>query len=410
MALTLAFGPQGRAHGAALVADAADGVDVASEGMALAATAVVNLTYGAGWNMVSLPVAPTDPTFDTLFPDAISAFQFAGSYQQVQQLDTCTGYWLNLGTGGTYTLDGTAANQCVESLPVNWSMVGTPFSGIAASAIVQNPTSNIISIFGFAGAYQQVNLSTGSLTQGEGYWFNLGQAGQVTMDATTPAAKRLASTLPTERDVAASKLVVSSAGAQQTVYLGVALDQVVELPPTPPAGVLDVRAQVGNVQSDRIPFASEQADYRVRMQGSDLQLRWDVSPAEASQWQLLIDGQPHSLTGSGTLSLNQAPRDVVLRYSPAPTQFGLKGNYPNPFNPTTTIAYEVGNASPVSLVVYDVIGQKVRTLVNEMQAPGAYSAVWNGRNEIGQQVANGLYFYELQAGDFRSMRKMMLTK
>jgi hypothetical protein len=238
----------------------------------------------------------------------------------------------------------------------------------------------------------------------------MGQAGQITMNSTTPATKRLAGGLPVEVALATSKLVVSGSGAEQTILLGVAPDAVVELPPTPPAGVLDVRAQVAGVPTDRLPVADEQVDYRVRMQGNNLQLSWQVTPTESNQWQLLINGQPHALSGTGTLSLKDAPKDVVLRFSPVPTQFALVGNYPNPFNPSTTIQYNVGNTANVSLAIYDVLGQRVRTLVSGLQSAGAYDVVWDGRSDMGYQVANGLYFYELKAGDFRSMRKMMLTK
>jgi len=109
--------------------------------------------------------------------------------------------------------------------------------------------------------------------------------------------------------------------------------------------------------------------------------------------------------------LGAAAADLRLRYLPSvPGQWALLENYPNPFNPSTTIRYELAAAADVQLVIYDVLGQKVRSLVNMRQPGGAYSVVWDGRNAQGAQVANGIYFYELQAGEFRALRKMMLAK
>ena len=64
----------------------------------------------------------------------------------------------------------------------------------------------------------------------------------------------------------------------------------------------------------------------------------------------------------------------------------------------------------MKLTVYDVLGQKVHDLVNKQQPAGTYQVTWDGRNGHGQQVASGMYFYALQAGDFRSMHKMLLSK
>jgi len=93
-----------------------------------------------------------------------------------------------------------------------------------------------------------------------------------------------------------------------------------------------------------------------------------------------------------------------------PTSFVLHANHPNPFNPETTIRYEVSEAGRVNLRVYDVAGQVVRELVREFQTPGSYAVVWNGRDKGGVQVANGLYLYELRAGGYRAVRKMILLK
>jgi hypothetical protein len=86
-------------------------------------------------------------------------------------------------------------------------------------------------------------------------------------------------------------------------------------------------------------------------------------------------------------------------------------NYPNPFNPTTTISFSVPQTSSfVILSIYNIKGQKVKTLVNEVLPAGKHSVVWNGRDANGKRVGSGIYFYKLKAGNFTKSRKMLLMK
>jgi len=82
-----------------------------------------------------------------------------------------------------------------------------------------------------------------------------------------------------------------------------------------------------------------------------------------------------------------------------PTKFTLEQNYPNPFNPTTTIQYKIPTKSTTKLVVYNLLGEKVATLVDEEQQAGVYSVIWNGKDDSGNNVASGIYLYRLEAGD-----------
>jgi FlgD Ig-like domain len=88
----------------------------------------------------------------------------------------------------------------------------------------------------------------------------------------------------------------------------------------------------------------------------------------------------------------------------------LSQNYPNPFNPQTTIAFSLKERRAVTLTIYNVAGQRVRTLASESFAAGAHTRVWDGRNDAGQPVSSGVYFYKLVAKDFVQTRKMVLLK
>lgn len=98
--------------------------------------------------------------------------------------------------------------------------------------------------------------------------------------------------------------------------------------------------------------------------------------------------------------------------SPLPTEFALEQNYPNPFNPTTKIPYDLKSATHVSVAVYNVLGQRVQTLVDEDQEAGSQVVEWNGKDANGNQVSSGMYFYKINAGNglFVQTRKMVLLK
>ena len=103
------------------------------------------------------------------------------------------------------------------------------------------------------------------------------------------------------------------------------------------------------------------------------------------------------------------PLDPVTGTRPAPSN-SLSQNYPNPFNPTTTIAFSLATRGRVSVRVYNVAGELVRTLANGQHAAGPHAVTWDGRDEAGSPVSSGVYFYKLVAGSFSQTKKMVLLK
>ncbi len=93
-----------------------------------------------------------------------------------------------------------------------------------------------------------------------------------------------------------------------------------------------------------------------------------------------------------------------------PTTTTLLDNYPNPFNPSTTFRYGLSEPGQVTLNVYDMLGQLVKTIVNDYQSEGYHEAIWDGRNESGAGVASGIYIYRITAGSFTATKRMLLLK
>ncbi len=121
---------------------------------------------------------------------------------------------------------------------------------------------------------------------------------------------------------------------------------------------------------------------------------------------LVVDNANPVVEGN-TIALAKNPGDAA---GITPTAYSLGQNYPNPFNPSTTISYSIKNPGNVKISIYNVLGQNVRTLVDEYQEANAYTVVWDGMDNAGNTVSSGVYFYRVEAGDYSAIRKMVLMK
>jgi hypothetical protein len=116
---------------------------------------------------------------------------------------------------------------------------------------------------------------------------------------------------------------------------------------------------------------------------------------------------------SGDSRFGESPYTIVdLKVTTAstPSSFTLEQNFPNPFNPTTTIRYTLTEDAAIKLIVYNLLGQEVKTLVNSYQKKGEYTVAWNATDMKGNPVSNGVYFYRLFANNYSETKKMVLMK
>ena len=138
---------------------------------------------------------------------------------------------------------------------------------------------------------------------------------------------------------------------------------------------------------------------------------------DAAEYNLYTDSlatQSSILHESGTnKDIDVWIKDIVLdvrEQKQTPVKFVLENNFPNPFNPETTIKYGIAKTSRVTLTIYNVTGQKIKTMINEEKQPGLYSAKWDGKNDPGQKVSSGIYIYRLQSGNYAAAKKMIFLK
>jgi hypothetical protein len=114
-------------------------------------------------------------------------------------------------------------------------------------------------------------------------------------------------------------------------------------------------------------------------------------------------------SGSAAPKTSQTGQEAVVE-AEVPDSYQLGAAYPNPFNPTTRIAYALPVESSVRLEVFNVLGQRVKGLVDGVQSAGFKTAMWDGRNEAGQAVPSGTYLYRIVADDFVDSKQVVLLK
>ena len=129
---------------------------------------------------------------------------------------------------------------------------------------------------------------------------------------------------------------------------------------------------------------------------------WTIIATDG-KYDVYAENGPFTLTIDGS-KLEISDSDLI------PETFALHANYPNPFNPTTTISYDLPEQAQVTLGIYDLLGKQLKTLVNQSQDAGSKTAVWDGTDGLGRSVSAGVYLYQIQAGEFSQTRKMVLLK
>ena len=115
------------------------------------------------------------------------------------------------------------------------------------------------------------------------------------------------------------------------------------------------------------------------------------------------------MSNSGQFVLTRSVLELNDQFS-IPTEFTLHQNYPNPFNPVTTLRYDLPENGHVNIIIYDMLGKQVKTLINQTHEAGYRSVIWDATNDYGKPVSAGIYLYQIQAGEYISTKKMVLLK
>ena len=358
-------------------------------------------SVNSGWNIVSVPVRSPDMTYSTLFPGVASqAYIYNNGYVPVTTLSNGAGYWMKFNNANNYLITGykyQPENMYVSS---GWNLIGPFDANIPVSSIVSNPSGIVNSYyFRYGGSYAIAD----TLKVGKGYWIRTTASGYLyknVMDnlQTQPAANPL--------EQFAELRLVSGEDEHASLFLGMAneLTSDYTLPPVPPSGICDVRfgtdkfvEELGRNHVLKINSASQETKLTVHnAKGAKFRVR-DAIDGSIIDKELVEGAEIIIPANLGTLLLETS---AIL-----PLTYELSQNYPNPFNPVTTIKYQIPDEGLVKLIVFDVLGREVKTLVNTVQTAGGYEVRFDASS-----LASGVYFYRMTAGKFEDLKKLVVLK
>ncbi len=415
--------------------------------------------FDSGWQMVSNVWEADAPTANDLFGPGTSLVQYMANqtYEPTLFYNFGTGYWVNLPVANETVNSGDLYNnQVTVDIHQGWNLLGNPYpSEMDLSSLIFNVdgtdytlgemiTYNFVSrglyIHGENG-YELTDKVAGM----EGYFLHcsLGDFNVVTLTYTPYRHHYGLSLLPMEWS---AKIIAEANNDKDHIIIGISdyatdnLEPTLDLPKAPnkpydgidiytnypstpdlllPNGHQDIKTWIGDeevkewdfivdartLETITLSFVSEDfpvgalysaLEFNGNIYYFDLEHDYEFTPEEIGQHQfkLMVAQNP----------LDNANGDA----SPITSYFNV---YPNPFNPETTIAFDVKQAGKVELAVYNLKGQKVKTLCNEMLTAGRKSYVWNGKNSDNRQTASGIYFMKLKAeGQKPVIRKVMLMK
>ncbi len=373
-------------------------------------------TVSTFWNLVSLPVTVADPQLATIFPGAARpAFEYQDStgYAPVDSLLPGIGYWVRYDTAQAVIINGTPLLVDTLSVKAGWNLIGSLSNPVSVGAIGEQPAGIVISrYFGYSSSYQPAV----TLQPLGGYWVKTSADGTLILSAGPASAKPGASA----SEFLPNVLTFTNAdGISERLYFGSEKNMMAdELPPLPPKGGFDVRFS-SNSMSATLDGATAQAfPVRIMCDRYPITISWSVKEMMPDA-KLDVGEKEIPLRGEGqTLLDGPAPVNLLAGgKTPLPSAYVLEQNWPNPFNPSTTIRYALPFDSHVRLSVLNILGQEVAVLIDGQESAGYRSITWDGVTRSGTALSSGVYFYRILATansaplhTFDQIRKMILMK
>ncbi|MBI5021186.1 MAG: T9SS type A sorting domain-containing protein [Ignavibacteriales bacterium] len=373
----------------------------------------------SGWQMLSVATTGAstngnDMSKATIYPTAASvAFRYASGYQPTDPLTNGPGYWLKFDKFTYAGGPGIPKNSVSIDVLTGWNMIGSIAKPVAVANIGLSSGLTIGTVYKYAGSYQAVT----TITPGLGYWVKTNQPGTLTMTGSASLPKQEVADYSQINKVT----IIDKAGRYQTLYIGeeglvnaAGLDAG-EWPPAAPS--FDARFKNSNGMVATYPAKLEAAKYEypisISTDAYPVIVKWEISKSAEKSLTLVSGGKLLGvLEGSGSMKVkNGAGLGLALNGNVnVPKVFALGQNYPNPFNPTTRFAVDVPRATNVEVAIYNVLGQKIVTLMNGEQEAGSYQMEWNAVDAHNQVVPTGIYFVRMTADNFSAVQKIMLMK
>jgi hypothetical protein len=383
-------------------------------------------TYNSGWNLISVPFVPRDTlslTKVSLYPTASSnAFAYAGGYNKKDTLTPGVGYWLKFPTLTTQKMFGRRLTSKVVPVNAGWNLLGSITGPISTIAVIPNSGNAILSSFY---KYQNGYLTSTSIDSGKGYWIKVRDAGTLTLGGVSLFLNKEADQYAKVEDYN-TITITDKNGSSQTLYFGLDADgkvnkELYEMPPLPPSSIFDVRFASQRILETYPRDIAKYNQHTININSAEfpVTISWNVNNSNGKNFSITdaVNGKligVRDINGEGSIKVsNRNLNSLTLKIQNGeelPIEFGLGQNYPNPFNPTTKMEIAVPKAAMVEIVVYNILGQKVRTLTNEVVPAGYHTIEWNGKSDAGSIVPSGVYFMRMVSGSFTKVNKLLMMK
>jgi hypothetical protein len=288
-----------------------------------------------------------------------------------------------------------------DPIPGNagWNLIGGYEDTLAVASITTNPPGlQDGPVFGFNGIY----TTPSEIQPGYGYWLKLSGAGQIILPDVM--AKVAGQKEWFKKDW--GKILISDAsGKKFTLYSVTAevdLNQY-ELPPLPQQGMFDIRYGSGriaeNLKNSEQMIEMHGIIHPVILKVDNMSISLKDESAEEINIQLR-SGEQYTINNNAITKLRVSADELT-----PPIEYRLEQNYPNPFNPSTTIRFDLPAAGHVKLILYNILGQKIKTFFDEFKSSGIYTVNLNLNG-----LNSGMYFYKMEVNGFSQSRKMILVK
>ena len=362
------------------------------------------------WIMVSSPVAGAYE-----IDHSATLFSFSDRYEQADAISETKGYWMKSSDDSDFELPirGEGITETTISLNEGWNMIGSLSYGIPASSII-DPSGILTN----APVYHYSNgeyISVDELNPNLGYWLYASESGTVELNLESSEKIQQSALTGNQQIVSVQQtmplLEIRSGERSQQLFISDGELSVNEkkqylLPPKAPEMALDARSQDGLkvLNSDGDSFTVQSTEYPVSItledQGQNVEYKL-VLVREGVERTVILDR--HQST-----ELMHEYDEIILKKASSEDVIGdhkLLPNYPNPFNPATTIQYQIMENTHVNLEVFDVSGRRVQILADEVQQAGHYRTEFDGSN-----LASGMYMVRLRAGDQVHIQKISLIK
>jgi len=392
-------------------------------------TVTIVRNYQSGWRTASVPVVLSDYSAQSVFPTAISVYKYLGGYISADPLENGTGYWVNFSSTTQKTFVGWPLNYLAILVTPGWNITGTLSSDFSVSDICTEPADILDIIYGYENGY--ILMTADSLLKpGKGYWVktkNLTVGGHLILNKNGDPCWMPKITSSFDVDLSGmDKFIVTDAEENsQTLFVSntdidsFMVNLNLDLPPIFSELDFDSRFQY-NKYVKKVSADSGLVDLNILIHANSypITLTWELNPENGIEYSFIND----SGTGKISASLNKLSQltfynlnDNMIKLSAManeregfaniPLKYNLHQNFPNPFNPVTTIKYDIINVQDVKVTIYDILGREIKTLVNEQQQPGSYTIKWDASD-----ISSGVYFYQLKTKDYISTKKMIFLK